>query len=296
MARKLTAQGSFGMALAMMVVPVVLAAGQSSGSRRVFVLTDMEGVDGIFSAEDQCVPFKSPRWEESRKLLTGEVNAAVAGLFDGGATEVVVLDGHDSGRSLSALDIEPRARLIAGRPYPPSLGLDSSYSAMIFVGQHARAGAKNGVLSHTESIEDVQNIWVNGKPTGEIGLNLLLASHFGVPTIMLAGDVAACEEIHELVAQAECAEVKSGIGRTAGLTLSHPAACALIRDKARNAIKRLGEFKPYTIAEPVELKIEYSTAGTRLFWPRPSVAQVDERTWIFRGKDFMDVWEKFLSY
>ena len=52
MARKLTAQGSFGMALAMMVVPVVLAAGQSSGSRRVFVLTDMEGVDGIFSAED----------------------------------------------------------------------------------------------------------------------------------------------------------------------------------------------------------------------------------------------------
>ena len=100
MVRKLTPQGSLGIALAMMIVPVVLAAGQSSGSK-VFVLTDMEGVDGIFSAEDQCIPFKSPRWEESRKLLTGEVNAAVSGLFEGGATEVVVLGGHDSGRSLS---------------------------------------------------------------------------------------------------------------------------------------------------------------------------------------------------
>jgi D-amino peptidase len=296
MVLKLTARGLCGLAIAMIILPAVLAAGQASGHKKVFVITDMEGVDGIFSAEDQCVPFTSPRWEESRKLLTGEVNSAVAGLFEGGATEVVVVDGHDSGRTLSALDIDSRVRLMAGRPFPPSLGLDSSYSAMIFVGQHAMAGAKNGVLSHTESIEDVQNLWINGKPVGEIGINLLLASHFGVPTIMLSGDVAACEEIHQLAPQAECAEVKSGVSRTAGVTLSHPAACTLIRDKARNAMKRLAEFKPYAIAEPVELKIEYTTVGTRPFWPRENLAQVDERTWIFRGKNFLDVWERFLSH
>jgi hypothetical protein len=62
---------------------------QSSGAKKVFMITDMEGVSGIFDTELQCVPYKSVRFEESRKLLTGEINAAVDGLFEGGATEVV---------------------------------------------------------------------------------------------------------------------------------------------------------------------------------------------------------------
>src|SRR6476620_6986343 len=85
---------------------------QGSGAKKIFMVTDMEGVSGIFDTELQCVPYKSPRWEESRKLLTGEINAAVDGLFEGGATEVVVLDGHSSGQNLSGSDIHPRARLL----------------------------------------------------------------------------------------------------------------------------------------------------------------------------------------
>src|SRR6266508_4509584 len=71
---------------------------QTTASKRVFMITDMEGVSGIFDTELQCLPYKSPRWEESRRLLTGEINAAVDGLFEGGATEVVVWDGHSSGQ------------------------------------------------------------------------------------------------------------------------------------------------------------------------------------------------------
>ena len=96
----------------------------------------MEGVSGIFDTELQCLPYKSPRWEESRKLLTGEINAAVDGLFEGGASEVVVWDGHASGQNLSVLDIHPRARLLTGGTVSSTLELDSSYSAVIFVGQH----------------------------------------------------------------------------------------------------------------------------------------------------------------
>src|SRR5215510_14964997 len=70
-------------------------------TKKVFMITDMEGVSGIFDTELQCLPNQSPRWEESRKLLTGEINAAVEGLLEGGATEVVVLDGHSSGQNLS---------------------------------------------------------------------------------------------------------------------------------------------------------------------------------------------------
>src|SRR5207248_6164336 len=84
------------------------APAQRGQLQKVFIITDMEGVDGIFSSELQCLPFESARWPESRKLLTGEVNAAVDGLSAGGAQEVVVWDGHDSSRTLSAEDINPK--------------------------------------------------------------------------------------------------------------------------------------------------------------------------------------------
>ncbi len=281
-------------ALILLLTLAVSSSAQTSKSMKILMLTDMEGVDGIFDEELQCIPNKSPRWEESRKLLTGEINAAVEGLLEAGASEIVVWDGHWSGENLSALDIHPKARLLTG----PGRGfeLDPSYSAMIFVGQHAMAGAEKGVLGHTESPEGVQNYWVNGKAVGEIGLEVMHAGSFGIPVIMLAGDTAACVEIRDLILQIECAEVKSGVGRTAGFTLSHPAACALIRDRARRSVQRLSEFKPYRVAAPVELKMEFTPVGTPSHRTRPDVERLDDRMWIIRGKDFMDVYLKFLEF
>ena len=275
---------------------VASAAAQATKPKKVFVITDMEGVDGIFNSELQCIPFQSPRWEESRKLLTGEVNAAVDALFDGGASEVIVWDGHDSSLTLSALDINPRARLLTGTPVSPTLELDPSYAAVIFIGQHAMAGAEKGVLSHSYSSEGIQNMWVNDKPVGEIGGRVMLAGAFGVPVIMLSGDTAACKELRDLVPEAECAEVKTGVSRTAGFTLSHPAACALIREKARRAMERLPEFKPYRMAGPVEVKVEFTTASTASFRPREGVERLNDRTWVFRGKDISDAWLKYSSF
>ena len=270
--------------------------GSAQTSKKVFMITDMEGVSGIYDSELQVEPFQSPRWEESRKLLTGEVNAAVEGLLAGGATEVVVWDGHDSGRSLSVQDIHPKARLLTGRPISRTLELDASYGAIIFIGQHAMAGADKGILSHSYDSHNIQNIWVNGKLTGEIGGRVLLAGALNIPAIMLSGDTAACKEIHDLVPQAECAEVKSGVSRNAGYMLSHPAACALIREKAQRAMERWGDIKPYKIAGPVEVKVEFTTAAGRVYELREGVERVNERTWAFHGKDVMDAWLKFSSF
>ncbi len=283
-------------ALAVMAAPALAALAQAGKPRKVYMITDMEGVDGIFDTELQCLPFESPRFEESRKLLTGEVNAAVDGLYEGGVTEVVVWDGHDSSRTLSALDIHPKARLLTGEPISPTLELDPSYSAVIFIGQHAMAGAEKGILSHSYSSQGIQNIWVNNKPTGEIGARTLLAGTFGIPVIMLSGDTAACKEVHEIVPEAECAEVKSGVSRTAGFMLSHPAACALIREKARRAIERLAEFKPCRITGPVEVKVEFTTKGTQSFRPREGIERLNDRTWVFRGKDILEAWLKYSSF
>ena len=54
----------------------------------------------------------------------------------------MVLDGHDSSRSLSIETIHPRAKLIQGVPPPPNFYFeDRRYDGIIFVGQHAMAGA-----------------------------------------------------------------------------------------------------------------------------------------------------------
>ena len=135
----------------------------------------------------------------------------------------MVWDGHDSGRALSASDIHLRARLLIGSPVPPIREFDSTFSAVVFVGQHAMAGAEGSILPHSFFFT-IQNLWVNGRLTGEIGIRAMVAGEMGVPAIMLAGDTAACREIHDLIPNVECAAVKSGVSPTAGFTLPHPAA------------------------------------------------------------------------
>ena len=282
--------------LAAVLLSTMFCWGQAAKAKKVYMITDMEGVDGIFNAELQCNPLQSPRFEESRKLLTGEINAAVDGLLEGGATEVVVWDGHDGSKTLSTSDIHPKARLLMGSPVSSTLELDSSYSAVIFIGQHAMAGAEKGVLAHSYSTDAVQNIWINNQPVGEIGARVMLAGTFGIPVIMLSGDAAACKEIHGLVPQAECAEVKRGVSRTAAFSLSHPAAVSLIHEKARRAMERLAEFKPYVTSGPVEVKVQLTTKGTASLDPAPGVEQLDERTWVFRGKNLIEAWLKYTSF
>src|SRR5207245_5146512 len=83
-----------GLVMSLFLILVSALAAQGAEAKKVMVLTDMEGVDGIFDIAQQVIPFKSPRWEESRKLLTGEINAAVDGLLEAGATDVIIWDGH----------------------------------------------------------------------------------------------------------------------------------------------------------------------------------------------------------
>ena len=267
--------------------------GQASKPKKVFMVTDMEGISGIFDSDLQCLPGQSKRFEESRKLLTGEVNAAVDGLLAGGATEVVVWDGHDGGQTLSVLDIHPKCRLLTGRPIAENMGIDSSYSAVVFIGQHSMAGTEKGILSHSYSSLGIQNIWVNGKPQGEFGTIAMLIGDMGVPVAMLSGDAAACAEVRDMTPQAECAEVKQGVSRTSGYMLPHPTACALIRQKAQRAMERLPEMKPYKLSGPVELKVEITTRGTGKWTSGNGVEQIDGRTWVFRGKNFTDAWAKY---
>jgi D-amino peptidase len=231
---------------------------------KVYIMTDLEGCAGIPSWHDYGSP--EHRWYEyARELVTLETSAAVQGCLDAGATEVLVVDGHGSGAINSVL-LHPAAKLLCGRPVGYPFGCDGSFHAAMMVGQHAKSNSDGGHISHTGAFE-VEDETINGVSVGEMGVNMLFCAYFGVPTVLVCGDVAAAEEARALVPDIETAAVKEGLkrGPATGLTGEensrfngaathlHPTkARELIRERARVGLERLGEIKPFWLEPPYE--------------------------------------------
>lgn len=269
--------------LLLLLITVTLSA---QSRKTVFVITDAEGVAGV-CRQDQTEPTNN----EMRQLLTGEINAAVDGFLDGGADEVIVWDGHDGSQTLSALTIHPKAKLLIGK-LPSTMTFDRHYAAVAFVGQHARANSKGGVMAHSYSSLGIQNLLMNGQPVGEIETRTALAGAFDTPVIFLSGDKAAADNLHAIVAEAELAVVKQGIANYVCLSDSAEAARGLIRMHARLAMQHLGSIRPYKLEGPVTFQIERTSRSA--LDPdvalRPGAEVLDARTVRYRGKDFLEAW------
>ena len=227
---------------------------------KILIATDMEGVTGVVYWDH--VTSDHAEYPRYRRLMTGDVNAAVRGAFEGGAREVIVTDGHDAGRNLLIEELDPRARLNAGDSTPFSMveGVDTGLDAAMFVGYHARAGQPQAILSHTWSGRVVK-LWLNGREVGEIGLNAAVCGHFEVPVIMISGDQTACAEATELLGQVETAVIKRAGVRTAAECLSPEAAQGVIYTAAAGAVRHLstGEAPPpFRLETPITLAVEFS--------------------------------------
>jgi D-amino peptidase len=257
--------------------------------RAVLIITDAEGIAGI-CRQSQTEPTNA----EHQKLITGEVNAAVRGFYAGGATEVVVWDGHDGSQTLSTLTIEPRAKLIHGS-LGPSMLLERGWAAVAFVGQHARANRSPAVMAHSYSSLGYQKMLMNGKEVGEIETRTALAGWYGVPVTFLAGDQAAAEDLKAIVPEAETAVVKEAFNYYSCMSLSAPEAQALVEKKARESMAKIGRIKPYRIEGPVTIEIEVTTRNTLSpFTVLPTgVERVGPRTMRYTGKDFMEAWTRY---
>src|SRR5690625_3473350 len=85
---------------------------------RVYVSVDMEGIGGIVVRE-QCQR-GAQEYAVARQLLTKEVNAMVAGLREGGATDIIVRDAHGTGFNFVIDDLHPDARYVLGAPNKPN--------------------------------------------------------------------------------------------------------------------------------------------------------------------------------
>ena len=234
---------------------------------RIYIMTDMEGAAGILNTEDYARP-GDRYYERARMLVTGETNAAIQGLAEAGAKEFLVVDGHGAG-AIDPVLLDPRAELLASARLGYPFGCDASFDAAIMVGQHAKTNTDGGHLCHTGSFV-VEDLTINGISLGEAGENMLFCGYFGVPTILLSGDEAACAEVEALVPEITTAAVKRGTphGSATGLSAAenaafnlqaihvHPTeACRRIRRGARQALKRLKRVKPLVLDPPYTMVV-----------------------------------------
>jgi D-amino peptidase len=257
---------------------------------KVFVSVDMEGVSGLTDPAEMRAGGRG--YERGCELMTGDANAAVAGAYTAGATEVAVTDAHGTGRNLRVDLIDRRCTLARG-PYKPMRmgeGLDSSFDAALFVGYHARAGTPDGVLNHTWMGREILNVHLNGEVAGEIRLMAAFAGSYGVPVALVTGDAAACSEAGELLGDVETVAVKAGSDRYAARLVPPARAQEQITDAASRAVKSIGRFEPYVVPAPHTLGIEWaSTAIAQSCAVIPGVRLVGPRTTEFTTGDFTEI-------
>lgn len=266
---------------------------------RVFVVSDMEGVSGI--VKGQQTTGGDPMFEESRRLYTEEINAAVRGAKAAGATEIVVMDCHGAGggwsfNSLVPELLDPDCEFVVQQEWTEYTDfLEQGVDAALFVGMHAMAGTPDGVMNHTVSGQVWQNLWFNGAPVGETGINAALCGTWGCPVLLVTGDEASCREGRALLGEGlTTVAVKRGLGAYSARQLPPVRARQLIEEGAKKALADLKAVAAYDPGRPCEIRVEYknTSAPDELRW-RHGVERVDARTIVSRADDWWTAWRQF---
>lgn len=265
---------------------------------KVYISVDMEGVAGVVTP-DQLGP-GGFEYERFRKFMTSEALAAVEAANAAGATEIVVSDSHGNGENLLIEEFPKDVRIVRAWPRHGGMmaGLDSSFSAAIFIGYHASTTNPNGVRAHTFSSAHYARVALNGIAVTEGEFNAAYAGAKGVPVIFASGDDVAVAELKSRLGTLETVATKRALSFHSAETLTPEVARDKIQNGVKSALSRLRDFRPYIVKTPVTLEItfkNYMPAEVLSFLK--IVERVDSHTIRYVGKDMDDVedFEEFIS-
>lgn len=282
--------------LTLLLMGFTASAAAQERKMKIYISADMEGVVGVVSGE-QLGP-QGFEYQRFREFMTQEVNAAIEAAFAAGATEIVVSDSHGNGQNLLIEKLPKNILLVRAWPRPLMMmqGIDATFAGAIFLGYHSGTTNQQGVRAHTISSARLADVKLNNISVPEAGINAAIAGHFNVPVIMISGDDIAVKETAALLGDVEGAVVKLASGFHSAKTLMPEAAYELIREKVKNAMGRIKDFKPYKLATPIQLDVRFKNY-------RPSevlsylsiVERTDAHSIRFTGKDIIEV-SKFLEF
>jgi D-amino peptidase len=244
-----TEQGSSG--------PWTLEAYQpgADGQVRVLIIDDMEGLSG--QDDPSSFDFGTALYPAGQEMLAADINAVVAGLIAGGATEVLIADGHGSGNPEPDLRtdlLDPRARqIIREQPFDTYFDLPESedIDAVAVVGMHAKTGS-GGFASHTFTLGI--DLLINGRSITETELVALSWGRVGVPLIFASGDDRLARDL-ETMPWIEFVTVKEATAADSARLRPVPEARADLTASARRAVEGLSSARVMKVAVPIRASL-----------------------------------------
>jgi D-amino peptidase len=273
---------------AMLFAAGALPAKAQQSGLKVYISADMEGISGV-STWDVQAHTTGREYEQFCRIMTQEVNAAIAGAYDAGATEVLVSDSHGNGQNIDIEVLDKRARLIRAWPRPLGMmqGIDNTFGAVVFVGYHASEGQADAILAHTNTGRLI--VKLNGTEVPEAGFNGAIAGDFGVPVVFVSGDQTIAKQARDLFGPIETVVVKQATGFFSA-TMMHPEQSRrLIRAGVKRGIERRAEFKPYRISAPVRLEMTfYDVVQAEMVSYLPGVERPSGNTVIFTARNMVE--------
>jgi D-amino peptidase len=284
--------------LAILAIAATATAASAQRPLKVYISADMEGITGVASV-DQLGPANF-EYAQARQWMTADVLAAIQGAREAGATEFVISDSHGNGQSLLIDRFPTDIPITIVRSFPRPLGmmegLDSTFAAAIFIGYHTSTSSVTGVRAHTISSALLTRIAINGTSMSEAGINAAIAAQFGVPVVMISGDDQIVAETKQRLGNIEGAAVKRAIGFHSAATMTPEAGQALIRQRAKAAVTRRGEMRPYAMTKPLTLEVSFKNyRPVELLGYLSNVQRIDSHTIRYVAKDMVDV-SKFIEF
>ena len=245
--------------------------------KRVMILTDLEGCSGTEGYEDSGIGNKVFNGGTSVQCLANEINACAEGLLEGGATSILVWDCHGGGRNVPHdLLLDGIEMCMTNEATCHMAFLDHSFCATVQIGAHAKQGTLDGYLNHTRNSHGAALTALNGKPIGEPEFGIFRAAYFKVPTLLVAGDYAACRDALAFQGKPlETVVCKRGFSRYSVMHYPPEKVLSEIREKSKRAMQNLASYK--VLEFPGEQEMIY-----RAMCPN----QV--RHWVMRGAEMLD--------
>ena len=263
-------------------------AGDSDGVVRVLVYHDMEGLTG--QSDPNTFRFAHPeRYAIGRTYLTGDVNAVVAGLFDGGADEVHIVDGHGSGSPEPDLlldELDERAELISrDELFDAYVDLTEPgvYDAIAVVGMHAKTGS-GGFASHTYTLGIA--FVLNGMAVTETEVVGYSWGRVGVPVIFASGDDRLKDDLEGPMPWVEFVQVKTATSASTATPRPVEEARADLTSGAQSAMQGYRDTQAMRLSEPVTAQLHaVPPANLSMLDGVPGINYADQRV-TFQVADF----------
>ncbi len=271
-------------------------APNDDGELRVLVLHDMEGLSG--QSDPRTFSYRNADlYPQGREYLIGDVNAVIAGLFDGGADVVRVVDGHGSGSPepdiiLDRLD--PRAEMLS-RQEPFEAYVDiveaGAFDAVAVVGMHAKTGSR-GFASHTYTLGI--GVRLNGQSITETEIVALSWGRVGVPVIFASGDDKLAADLSTMP-WIRYVTVKEATSASTADPYPVEEVRAQLRAEAQAAVEGLSGARVMRATTPLEATLDAVPPASLAALDGVPGVRYDDGSVTFTARSFEDAYDGLTS-